>query len=151
MAVKIVKKDKKPVEKNEVEQAFWIDLTPDEMKKLGREAAAQNSRLERDKEEYKDIQKEWRGKLKNEQLTLSETLNNLDRGQIYKEVKCTQVKDFNKGTVEWKHGDKVIHSRDMDPDELDGNVGVFDGGATNKPNPKTGEVNNVEPAGAAVC
>lgn len=145
------KKSTKKFEKRDIKKSFWFKLTADEKKHHADEMVRFMTEKGKKELQFADVKKKWQGEIKELETEVEEHRQVYGAGKEWREVKCIEVKDFQKLEVRFTIGKKVMESRKMDDREKQMALQVNGKPIDNKANgkdeqkidKKTGEIRDV--------
>lgn len=108
--------DKTPKGKK-VKRAVLFKLTATEKAAKGEAAGNVSEEFKALDAKWKVVRSDYGGKLKGFQSKITKLLEEIHQGEERREVECTEVKNFEKNTVEFWHKGKVADTREMTPDD----------------------------------
>lgn len=105
-------------EQKKVMRNIQVKLTPPEIMAYGQEAGLVSSELRDLGFKFEDVKKQWKGKLLKVESTLNSILKKLKDGTEYRNVECTEEKDYAARRVRYYFEGQIVEERNLHEHEM---------------------------------
>ena len=107
----------KEIEEKSVDRDLTFILTEDDFSAKGKLAGRLSADLNKSRNEFESVKKDWKGKIEEKEGELSSVLATIRRGEEVRRVKCIERKDYNSNIVHYIFNGEVMHERPLEINE----------------------------------